>query len=169
MWVHVDSQAKPIIYWMQGSYGRLDCGCRLSHEFLVFSRPLCHQSANQPCWCFMCHSPPGKGQRLTGISHVTHIPEIHHRGWQKGWDEGSLGIKGKKSDVWNYCLGHSSALTRSYFCRFIDYNNIVLIMEVSNSNKLIEVLSHQGHGNTNVYILGNWTCFSFLKSCDIAL
>lgn len=51
--------------------------------------------------------------------------------------------------------GHSSALTRSYFCRFIDYNNTVLIMEVCNSKKSIKVLSYQGHGNTNHYIVGN--------------
>lgn len=36
-------------------------------------------------------------------------------------------------------------------------------MEVCNSKKWIKVLSYQGHGNTNHYIVGNWTCFRFLK------
>lgn len=57
--------------------------------------------------------------------------------------------------IYSLLKGHSSALTRSYFCRFIDYNNTVLIMEVCNGKKSIKVLSYQGHGNTNHYIVGN--------------
>lgn len=29
---------------------------------------------------FMADSSPGKGHTLRGISHVAHIPKIHHRG-----------------------------------------------------------------------------------------
>ena len=33
---------------------------------------------------------------------------------------------------------------------------------------LMKVLSHPGHGNCKSYVVGNWTCFSFLKTFHLS-
>lgn len=101
MWVYVDGQAcsdggsQAYHLPSTGSLGRPDCGCRLSQTFSLCSQAVYHQPANQPRMLHAQLPSLGKGCVLRGISHVAPILKIHHRGWQKGWDEGRVGLQGK--------------------------------------------------------------------------
>lgn len=99
--------AKPIIYWAQGAMAALTAAA----DFRRHSQCAVIQSTTSQLTsltgCFMSNSPPGKGRTLRGISHVAHIPKLPHRGWQQGWDEGSVGMKGKdgrQKETWVYLL-----------------------------------------------------------------
>lgn len=86
--------AKPIIYWAQRAMAAQTAADSRRHSQYAVNQCATSQLTSLT-GCFMADSPPGKGHMLRGISHVAHIPTIHRRGWQKGWDEGSVGMKGE--------------------------------------------------------------------------
>lgn len=135
--------AKPIIYRLQG-----DKAAQIAAtDFLKHSYCAVNQSTSQLTsltGCFMTNSIPGDGCTLRGISHVIRIPTVHHREWQKGWDEGIKRKDGRQREKYEcmYCLlknNCSNCIVGLIFIVlpvvFIHYDNTIVIKVIAKTWK----------------------------------